>query len=64
MQILYQSDACCHAQPMLEKTVREQKHTRRTIYAETVCHTIYFWHEMIIVNARYSETCAWKGQAN
>ena len=28
MQILYKSGACCHAQPMLEKTVREQKHTR------------------------------------
>ena len=36
----------------------------RTINAETVCHTIYFWHEMIIVNARYSETSACKGQAN
>ena len=26
IQILYKSGACCHAQPMFEKTVREQKH--------------------------------------
>ena len=36
----------------------------RWINAETVCHTISFWYEMIIVNAWYRATCAWKGQAN
>ena len=36
----------------------------RRINAEAFSHTIFFWYEMIIVNARHRATCAWKGQAN
>ena len=53
---------------MPNRCSKRQSANRKTlgwwINAETVCHTILFGYKIIIVNAWYRATCAWKGQVN
>ena len=56
MQILYKSGACCHAQPMLEKAVQEQKHLRE----EDKCRSSLPYNFLLIRN----DYCQFPAQGN